>query len=590
MKNKKFVVYLVYNTLNFNYMKKRILVYIVSSCIALSSLGQVNYQWVKSVGSSGSGEGGLDVSVDNHGYIYVVGKRGGGTIDFNIYGTPAWDLTNSATSCFVAKYDSTGNCVWAKDFQPIGSSGSVGTSVVTDAIGNVYVGGSFLGTVDFDPSFTNVVSLSSVDTSNSPTIDGFLAKFNSNGDYQWAKTVGGKGVDLITSVVVDPSGIGVYVSGTFTSDTAVFTTITDTLFNKGDMDGFVAGFETSTGSTSWFNVIGGLGNDAIVDIDADNSYLVVTGFFNDSAVFFNQFYNQDTLYAQGGEGTNAFYGKYTLPNGDYGWMNKIGGAGSTSLGTSVTFKNNSEIYLTGGFNGTIEVDPSNPATTLVSAGGKDVFLCKYDIGGVYNWSKRIGSENSNANNTVVSRSISVDENENTYIAGYFSGIIDFNASGISDYPDTSTTGGADFYFSKYDNMGEIVWSKKISSNLTDTLVSIAVDDKFDIYLTGGYTDTIDFNLGAGVAKRSSLGYEDMFLVKYAQGMATIRGTVFYKDANNNLDSLRLASAGKKVRLYTQIQFDGNNALNLIAETDIDTLGKYKFTEIQDGQYLAYAIP
>src|SRR5207249_4817669 len=116
-------------------------------------------------------------------------------------------MSNSSTDAFVAKYAPTGILVWAREAG--GSSADDTYAVTVDGQGNVYVGGSFRNTVDFDPG-PGIANLTS-DGSD----DGFLWKLDTNGNYIWARRAGGGGgSDIVDSVAVDMVG-NVYIGGYF---------------------------------------------------------------------------------------------------------------------------------------------------------------------------------------------------------------------------------------------------------------------------------------------------------------------------------------------------------------------------------------
>ena len=77
-----------------------------------------------------------------------------------------------------------------------------------DADGNVYSAGRFTGTVDFDPGAGVSVATSAGDA------DGFVTKFDRQGNFLWVRTWGGAGTDEVRALAVDATG-GVYLAGSF---------------------------------------------------------------------------------------------------------------------------------------------------------------------------------------------------------------------------------------------------------------------------------------------------------------------------------------------------------------------------------------
>jgi hypothetical protein len=107
---------------------------------------------------------------------------------------------------FFSKLDSAGNLAWAKR---IGGAGDdYGNGIGVDASGNVYTGGPFTGTVDFDPGAGtyNLVSEGGFDI--------FVSKLDSAGNFVWARRMGGTLYDNCNDLVVDSIG-NVYTSGRF---------------------------------------------------------------------------------------------------------------------------------------------------------------------------------------------------------------------------------------------------------------------------------------------------------------------------------------------------------------------------------------
>src|SRR5207253_7866717 len=108
---------------------------------------------------------------------------------------------------FIAKYDSAGNVLWAK--QAGGSDFDSGQALAVDTGGNSYLSGVFTGTAGFG----------GITLSNSGGAH-FLAKYNNAGAVLWAQQVNGGPDDGTGVVAVDAAGNS-YYTGWF-SGTAAF--------------------------------------------------------------------------------------------------------------------------------------------------------------------------------------------------------------------------------------------------------------------------------------------------------------------------------------------------------------------------------
>ena len=224
-----------------------------------------NWQWAKQAGGSNN-DMGYSISVDANGNSYVTGIFQG-TATFG-----AFTLTSSGSyiyDVFVAKLDTGGNWQWVK--QAGGGSNDYGYSISVDANGNSYVIGYFEETATFG-AFTLITS---------GYIDVFVAKLDTNGNWQWAKQAGGTGNDKGQGISVDANGNS-YVTGRF-KETATFGAFT--LITSGSDDVFVAKLDTD-GNWQWAKQAGGssadYGNSISVDANG-NSY--VTGQFKETATF-----------------------------------------------------------------------------------------------------------------------------------------------------------------------------------------------------------------------------------------------------------------------------------------------------------------
>ena len=115
-----------------------------------------------------------------------------------------------------------------------------------------------------------------------------------------------------------------------------------------------------------------------------------------------------------------------------------------------------------------------------------------------------------------SQAIATDANGNVYTVGYFDGSADFDpGSGTLNY---TTTGISDVSFiQKLDATGNLVWSKFIDGDSDVQALDIALDTSGNIYVTGSFKGTPDFDPGPGTSlwltASSGNNFYDPFILK-----------------------------------------------------------------------------
>ncbi|MBD3638935.1 MAG: SBBP repeat-containing protein [Crocinitomicaceae bacterium] len=235
-----------------------------------------NFIWVKKLGGT-SHDRGYRIQTDSSGNVYSTGQFSS-IADFDP-GPGIFNMMygNTGNDLYISKLDSLGNFVWAKG---VGSDYSTEPSdIVLDREGNIITAGHFKFSVDFDPG-VGTSMLASAGNS-----DAFILKLDSNGDYIWAKSIGGADYDKINAIAVDEFN-NLYVTGTFigTSDQNP-DTATSNVISAGSYDVFVTKLNKS-GEFIWSFGVGGVGDDRGYGISVDKFYNVFTvGMFEDTVDF-----------------------------------------------------------------------------------------------------------------------------------------------------------------------------------------------------------------------------------------------------------------------------------------------------------------
>jgi len=238
---------------------------------------------------------------------------------------------------------------------------------------------------------------------------------------------------------------------------------------------------------SWTEQAGGSGGDGGYGIAVDGSgNNLVTGDFEGSATF------GDTTLTSAGS-ADIFIAKYD-GNGNLLWAEQAGGSGlDVGLGIAVDGSGNS--LVTGYFSSSATFGD----TTLVSAGGVDIFIAKYDGNGYLLWAEQAGG-----GNYVVGHGIAADGSGNSLVTGFFLGSATFGDTTLTN------AGVYDIFIAKYDGNGNLLWAEQAGGSLYDFGHDITIDGSGNSLVTGYFEGSATF----GDTILTSLGSRDVFIAKY----------------------------------------------------------------------------
>jgi len=182
-------------------------------------------------------------------------------------------------------------------------------------------------------------------------------------------------------------------------------------------------------------------------------------------------------------------------NEDWLWAKKAGGK-NDDTGYSIAVDANGNSYVTGSFFGSATFG----TTTLTSSGYEDIFVAKLDSNGNWLWAKKAGGQSNDGG-----RSITVDDNGNSYVTGVFEGSATFGTTTLT------SSGGSDIFVAKLDINGNWLWAKKAGGTDFDFGNSIAVDANGNSYVTGYFSGSANF--GTTTLTSSSEYYTEIYVAK-----------------------------------------------------------------------------
>ena len=443
---------------------KRSVFFLAAALLSGSLFSQtLSWNWAKN-GISSNNSDGFSITKVLNDHVYVCGEFYGASISLGDI-----TLTNAgkgSNDLFIAKYDLSGNVIWAKS---VGGEGNeFARSITTDKANNIYIAGGFTSaSVLFGTTaLTNPGSKG--------THDIFIAKYDPEGNVTWAKSMGGRLDDKANCITADNAG-NICVTGCFGSPYMMQGN--DTIKNMADL-GMYDVFTTKlspSGSTLWTKTAIGHNDDYGYGIttDKDNN-IYITGGSSSAELDFN-----GIKFANSGR-EKMYIAKYS-PEGNLLFAQSVGGSNNAE-GTSITTDAEGNVLLTGKFSSTsITLD----ATTLINAGAFDVYIAKYNSAGTLLWATSAGGTEDDRGNCIIT-----DASGNVYITGWYaSRKITFGQTYL-DNP--GTKGTTHMFVAKYSPDGMPLWSESASGKSDDWGNGIALDQAGNIYITGGF-DGVEMN-------------------------------------------------------------------------------------------------
>lgn len=327
--------------------------------------------------------------------------------------------------------------------------------------------------------------------------------FAQENQFMWANSQGGTtNNDQGRAITVDVNG-DVYTTGKFSgtidfdASAAIFE-----MTSLGSGDAYITKTDND-GNFLWAKQLGGTtGADYGTAITADSSGVYVGGVFK-GAVDFDVDTTASETYMMTSTGTNidAFIVKMDH-TGNFIWSRQFGGSGGDAPNDFV-LDGMGNLYLAGHLNGTSYFG----STTLSSTwSNEDGLVAKMDTSGNFIW-----AINFAATDQCRVEGLTLDSNGNPIIVGWFENSVDLDPTSASLV--AGSVGDRDIFYAKLDTAGNIDWARTHGSWSTDQGRSVVCDEDDNIYLTGQFSGTIDFNSSLATDELTSAGNKDIYIQK-----------------------------------------------------------------------------
>lgn len=426
-----------------------------------------------------------------------------GTFNENIDLDPSNNETilvaNSYTgNHFIAKYDEQGNLLWAKDF---GGTFAKINGIDIDNSGNLFITGWTGYFFYYHPD--SIRTRLKAYFTNDWTKSGFLAKYDSNGQFEWIERLESSSGIYPQDIEIITNG-NIIVSGYF-EDNAYFQNpfISDTLVSNGLNDAFIAGFRDN-GSYEWSLSFGGveddncshLSSDAFgniyalaeiedtVDLDpSGNTFEVAQGpLFQQSN---GQLTGANTIIKYNHSG-NFIWGHLFQDNGGFIRMQDIEINGSNEIGITGVYSNDQGLSF--------DFDPGSDTTYINNTTTQRSFVALYESDLSFKWTQDIGQTFYHSND------LAFNGDNDAFVVGHIRGFGDPQEA----------------FISKCDSTGVLEFSNILTSDDEILKLNVTTNSLNEPVVTANYDGIVDLDPSGSTFNLNSITGINSFFVNYSE--------------------------------------------------------------------------
>ena len=466
------------------------------------------WDWVTSapatVSSSTTNYGQSPVVTDAIGNVYTITKFIGSAT----YGS--YSFTSSfAGNVVVAKYTSTGYCLWARTFGA--DMGAVGDAIALDPSGYVYITGSFKATAG------STISIGSRTLTGTGNMEGFVVKYDDMGTAMWARqTTGGHYIyTSMNSIYADASGNS-YVTGRAATPGLSFGSGA-TLSGAGI---FAVKYDNA-GNVIWTNSLSNNfeSSGTAIDMDASGN-LFISGWMMGTDTF--NLGSGSTIYS--GIGYRDAVIMKLNSSGVCQWVKQYGGPRPTSgygdlssIARLIKVSSTGNIYISGEFGNTINFGgiSLNRSNSLIQ---ETAFLAKLDANGDPIWAKQA----RNTSDRTFCYGMALNAAQEVVVGGVHWGTMDFGNEHF-------TGAGHNAFVAKFDTMGNCDWGTSVGSGYTDgdpSITGLAIDINDNVIAVGVQTSSVAFGCASTSGSDSSAFVAKLTKI-CASSIAVCEGNTIY---------------------------------------------------------------
>ena len=375
-----------------------------------------------------------------------------------------------------------------------------------DSQGNVYAAGIYSGTITVG---------STTVTWAGGNADGFLAKYDNDGNPIWVKSFGGAADDVAIDVAVDAND-NLYITGyfqgagalAFDADPGPGVYLLEQLAPFLSRDCFIIKLD-SNGDFVWAKQVSNpaaVANEDSKSIEVDSAGNVyIGGSFNYADFNPDPVAEEIILSTNGGASTDGFLLKLDT-DGNFVWVKTFASTGIVQV-VDMEFDTNEDLLLTGRFRNTVDLDPNAGTAPFTSNGNDDMFMAKLSADGDFIWGNSFGGSGNDFASTIKNLPSGI------YLGGEFIGTVDLDPSaGVNTFV---SLGFSDAFLSKFDTDGNYNYSYVLGGDSTNFENFYDIKEGFNgnLYATGQFSGTTDFDNSAAEELTTSNGNSDNFLLE-----------------------------------------------------------------------------